>query len=370
MPARTASGRTLRTVLNAIETGKVEPVYLAVGEDSLGARALVDALRERLLSPGLEAFDYEDYLADELNTEYLNPEVIGQHLRQPPMGSERRLIVVRGVTREGKNGARLSAIQAPGVERLLTLARDTPDSSTVVITGIRHQTLSRVITRLKLGSAVVDLKLPGEGDLLVFVQKLAKQAGVSLSADAARLLVSISGLDPALLKTEVDKLATAAVRGESISAETIRKLAGSSRSYRLWEYTDLVSKRDVPGALDVLRGLEEWDESPSRIVYWLTGMLIDLVAAKAGVLPGNIRWRVKNSESKWNDAREVNRCLQQLYRINRSIPTGRPEIWARLEAFTCCVACPGRSDYCDVFRNGRAGELCLIPTSRRKKHAG
>jgi DNA polymerase III delta subunit len=354
-------------VLSAIEKGGVDSVYLLLGEDSLAARSIIDALKLDLLSPGLEAFDFEDYQADELNTENLNPEVIGQHLRQPPVASKRRLIVVRGITREGRNGAKLCALQAAGVERLLTLVRNTPDSATIAVTGVRHQALSRIVARLRLRPAVVDLKPPKEGDLSALVQKMAKQAGINLTADAARLLVNISGLDPALLQTEVEKLATATGKGQRVTPAGIRKLAGSSRSYRLWEYTDRVSRRDASGAMGVLRGLEEWDESPSRIVVWLTGMLIDLVAAKAGVLPSNLRWRVRHSESTWNDARELNRCLQQLYRINRSFLTGQPETWARFEAFTSCIACTGRSGYCDTYADGEEHELCMVRAPRRRK---
>ncbi len=355
-----------KTVLSAIDAGRVDPAYLLIGEDSIAMRDVIDALKQRLLSPGLEAFDLEEYLADELNTETLNPDVIGQHLRQPPVASERRLIVVRGIAREGKTGPRLSNIQPQGVERLLALARDVPDSATLVLTGIKHPTLSRAITRLKLGPAVVDLKQPGEGDLLAFVQKCARDNGIGLTVDAARLLVNISGLDPALLKTEVEKLATSTPKNGRVTPARIKELAGSSRSYRLWEYTDRVSRRDVPGALDVLRGLEEWDESPSRVMVWLTGMLLDLVAAKAGVLPSNLRWRVRGAESKWKDSREVNRCLQQLYRANRSLLTGQPETWARLEAFTSCIACPGDRSYCDAYAGGAEHELCMVRAPRRR----
>ncbi|UCG43822.1 MAG: hypothetical protein JSU73_04180 [candidate division WOR-3 bacterium] len=358
------TGKTPRTVLSAIEKGRVDAVYLLVGEDTLAARNIIDALKLKLLSPGLEAFDFEDYQADELVTENLNPEVIGQHLRQPPVASDRRLIVVRGIAREGKTGAKLCALQSEGVERLLTLAAKTPDSATVVITGVRHQAISRIVTRLKLGSAVVDLRPPKEADLSALVQKMAIQAGISLTADAARLLVNISGLDPALLKTEVDKLATATGKGQRVTQASIKELAGSSRSYRLWEYTDRVSRRDTSGALDVLRGLEEWDESPSRIVVWLTGMLLDLVAAKAGVLPSNLRWRVRNSKSAWHDARELNRCLQQLYRVNRSFLTGQPETWTRFEAFTGCVACPGGTDYCGAYADSGEHDLCMVRVPR------
>jgi DNA polymerase III delta subunit len=328
---------------------------------------MIETLKLNLLSPGLEAFDFEDYQADELTTESLNPEVIGQHLRQPPVASKRRLVVVRGITREGRNGAKLCALQAAGVERLLTLAKDTPDSATLAITGVRHQALSRIVARLKLNPAVVDLKPPKESDLSALVLEMARQAGIGLTADAAHLLVNISGLDPALLKTEVEKLATATGKGQRVTPADISKLAGSSRSYRLWEYTDRVSRRDTSGAMDVLRGLEEWDESPSRIVVWLTGMLLDLVAAKAGVLPSNLRWRVRDSASTWNDARQVNRCLQQLYRINRSFLTGQPETWARFEAFTSCVACTGRVDYCGAYADGGEHELCMVRVPRRRK---
>jgi hypothetical protein len=126
--------------------------------------------------------------------------------------------------------------------------------------------------------------------------------------------------------------------------------------------------RDANGAVGVLRRLEQWGEEPPLIIAWLTTAFMHVISARAGMLPAALRWRAKGLD-KWKSITEINRCMQQLYRLNRAFLLNRPESYARLEAFTHCVACPVRKDYCDLYTDGREHDLCLVGRPRRKKHA-
>jgi DNA polymerase III delta subunit len=361
-PARSGA----RDALKAIAAGKLEPVYLLLGDDDLAAGAVLRRLREAAVEPGFEPFDYELMHADELD-----PVEACQHMRQAPMGPRRRLVVVREITRQGRDGPVFPKIGKAGVEKLLEAmaelaAGPARDSVTVAATGPAKKELAALVRKLKLGGYVVKVEGPGAGDMVAVVTGWAKRLGLALAPDAARLLVETSGADSTTLRSEVQKLATCFGKGERITADAVRDLAGASREFTLREYVDAALSRDVPAALGVLRRLESLGEEPHKLVAWLSGGLLDLVAARAGVLPGNMRWRVRGRIDRWPNTGELNRCLQQLYRIDLALLTGKPEPWARFEVFTQCLACPGRKDYCEVYADGGKHELCMYPPRRRK----
>jgi DNA polymerase III delta subunit len=238
------------------------------------------------------------------------------------------------------------------------------------MTGLEHGPLTTAARKAGLGSAIVSLKPPKIGDLLPLVQRWASERDISLAPDAARLLLEVSGENTGVLRSEVEKLASSVEPGTKLTAAEVKKLAGSSRTWQIREYVDRFMAKDSGAALGVLRQLEEWNTEPMLVMTWLTNSLLDMVTAKAGLLPRNLFWRVRDNIGKWESVPELNRVLQQLYNINRDFLAGRPGFWARIEVLTYCLGCPGSKDYCDVYADPRDNELCMIPAARRKRNVG
>ena len=355
-----------RDVLAAIEQGRIRSAYLLIGDNTPAIDELIRRIKEKCVDPGFEPFDFESLYADD----DIDPTIVIQHVRQPPVGSPRRMVVVRNITRPGGKGPVFArTIGRPGVETLLAGMASTPDNACMVVTGVAKKELGTLITKHGLKDCVVDVRQPGAADLFAYIRRSISRRGLRIEDDAARLLLATVGEDIAMLRTEVEKLTTCFEPGAVVTATEVREFASASRAFTLREYVDRVMRRDVPGALDVLRRLQVWgagrDELP-RIISWLTGAFIDHVAARAGVLPPNLHWKVRDTAKHWPATVELNRCLQQLYRINRGFVTGESEPWARLEVFTICIACHGNTDYCDVYTDGREHDLCMIPSRRRK----
>lgn len=358
--------RTGAAVLKDIEQGRFASVYVLIGDDTALVDELVGRLRDKLIEPGFEPFDFEHHAADELDLDE-----VPTRLRQVPSVSTRRLVVITGITRPGSKGPKFcERLQQAGTERLFELVARTPDSTTAVLTGVPHPPLVTILKKVGLVDALVELKPPGPEDLLTLIRRWATERNIAIAADAARLLVEISGLDTGVLRSEVEKLASSVDPGTKVTAGRVRDLAGSSRTWHVKEYVDRLMVRDAAGALTILRRLEEWDENPMVIIAWLTNAFLDLVAARAGVLPSGLLWRVRGALPHWKRVTELNRCLQQLYVIQRAFLSGKPEVWARLEVFTACISCRGDIRECDVFADGEEHELCTIPTQRRLRSSG
>jgi len=339
-----SSARRPEQVLADIKRGKLAPVYVLFGADSAAADELLRALKEALVQPGMEAFDFESVHADELEVP-----ILLQHIRQPPVASKRRFVVVRGIDRLSKGRQRKGQTEDGSANsgqlgELLKGLAVLPEACAVALTCDYSGPMQNALAGAGLGKFVVDLRQPDGAELSALIHRRSKELGISLVLD-------VSGDETTLLLGELEKLATAVEPGDSITAEDVRKLAGQSREFELNEYIGRVVRSDSAGALAVLERLCDWGEEPVKIVAWLAGAFLRRVADP-------------------DDMKRARLCLLQLYEINRDIISGHPEPFALLETFTVCAACPGTERYCPVYADARPPEFCVRRKVRRDRSRG
>jgi DNA polymerase III subunit delta len=353
------SPRKPAQVLADVKRGKFAPVYILFGADSAAADELLRALKDALVEPGMEAFDFESVHADELEIPMLL-----QHIRQPPVASKRRLVVVRGIDRLSKGRRRGEAGTRGGGDtetrgrgeagqlgELLTGLAALPEACAVALTCDYSGPMQNALAGAGLGKFVVDLRQPDSAELSALLHRRSKDLGISLEPGAVQLLLDVSGEETTLLLGELEKLATAVDRGDSIAEEDVRRLAGQSREFELNEYIGRVLRGDSAGALAVLERLSNWGEEPVKIAAWLAGAFLRRVTD-----PG--------------DMKRARLCLLQLYEINRDIISGHPEPFALLETFTVCAGCPASERYCPVHTDARPPEFCIRRKVRRDRSRG
>jgi DNA polymerase III subunit delta len=348
------SPRKPAQVLADIKRGKFAPVYILFGADTAAADELLAALKEALVQPGMEAFDFESVHADELEVAMLL-----QRMRQPPIASKRRLVVVRGIDRLSKGrarkreegGERREEQQSGQLGELLKGLAALPAACAAALTCDESKPMQNALAGAGLGKFVVDLRQPDAAELSALLHRRAKDLGISLEPAAVQLLLDVSGNETTLLLGELEKLATAVEPGDSIAEEDVRRLAGQSREFELNEYVGRVLRGDSAGALAVLERLRNWGEEPVKIVAWLAGAFLRRVPDR-------------------NDEKRARLCLLQLYEMNRDIICGHPEPYALLETFTVCAACPAEERYCPVFADARPPEFCLRRKVRRDRTRG
>jgi DNA polymerase III subunit delta len=345
------TGSSLRKpaqVLADIKRGKFAPVYILFGADSAAADELLRALKDALVQPGMEAFDFESVHADELEVP-----ILLQHIRQPPVASKRRLVVARGIDRLSKGRAKTKNEdkQAGQLGELLVGLAALPEACAVALTCDESGPMQNALAGVGLGKYVVDLRQPGSAELAALLRHRAKELGISLEPAAVQLLLDVSGNETTLLLGELEKLATAVDQGDSIAEEDVRRLAGQSREFELNEYVGQVMRGDSAGSLAVLERLRNWGEEPVKIVAWLGGAFLRRVPDP-------------------NDMKRARLCLLQLYEINRDIISGHPEPFALLETFTVCAACPATERYCPVYTEARPPEFCIRRKVRRDRARG
>jgi DNA polymerase III delta subunit len=207
----------------------------------------------------------------------------------------------------------------------------------------------RIFSEAKMADAVVKLKPPTGAELVELVKRWAGARKLVLSSAAVAAMVECAGEETALLKGEVEKLATLFDPGTRIGEDEVRRVVSNTRGYELREYVDSIwPRRDTANALLVLNRLSSAGEAPVRIIYWLTTKLLDWV------------WSAKKGQAA------LERALDRLYEINYQVLQGHPEPYALLDVLTVCVGCFGQGP-CGLSRLEKRPGFCLAarqPESR------
>jgi DNA polymerase III delta subunit len=309
-------------------------LYLLFGSDPVLAEEIIAALKEKAVTPGLEAFDLEVVHATDIGGDRLGVTQLLQHVRQLPAGSARRLVVIRDLGLLDKRVGR---------ELCAGMAKAIGDSTVVAVTCEYDKSWADIFRATGLSEYVFATGAP-EGEALTrMVRRWAQARRLKLDDEAVAALIEAAGEETALLRGEVEKLATVCDPGARVSVEQVRRLVSHTRTYELAEYVGLLADGDTAGALRVLHRLAEWDEEPIKIVGWLAKRLL---------------WRVP--EAKGEKLDHLNRALNRLYIINRSILLGYPEPYALLDLFTVCLGCSATPP-CDLAAREPRPEFCLRP---------
>ncbi len=339
----TARGRSPDAVLKDIAAGRFERLYVLAGPDRAGADDIIAALKKALVEPGFEAFDLETAYAGDAPVE-----TVVEHARQAPMGSKRRLVILREAER----------LRAPEFETLCAGLARLPEGNTTVVTVDPDKTKKKHLQSAGLECWIVNLGQPDAGDLPALVNRWARERRLELEPAAARLLVELAGSDTAILRSELDKLALNLEPGTRVTEKVMRGLAGHSRTWGIREFVARLMALDTGRALVALENLAALGESPVTILYWLEGGFFELAQLLAGRITERAAWRTRDFAAKWRDPKMVNRCLLRLYEIHKAAVTGNREVFTLLAQFAVCAACR-KPEECEVFARPRRPGFCL-----------
>jgi DNA polymerase-3 subunit delta len=233
---------------------ELKPVYLITGGDRPKIQRALRRLRDRVGEEATELLSAQDANGDD---------AVAACNALGLLGGGGRLVIVEEVDRwkaaDTKAIAAYLASPAPGT------------------------VLALVASELRKDSALAKACAKA-GDLLVYdvpkrrmsewVTKQFGDRGVSVEAEASRLLVEVVGEDPEELASEIDKIATWS-GGDPIGTREIELLAAGCAEVPGYELTDAWGRRDLAAALAACQMLLERSGDPvSRTVPMLIGMLV------------------------------------------------------------------------------------------------
>jgi len=231
--------------LKLAERGEAPPLALLHGGDvQLLDDALAAATRglfaDRAMAAwGREVFDARESSVDE----------IVRSASTLPLGVDRRLVAVR----------RAQALAAKGSESFAAYAKSPNPASCLLLLADEGLRASRErrndhwLLGALPAAAVVELPTRGGRDLAGWIRQRAALEGLTISDEAARLLVELAGEDTATLLGEARKAALAGgPDNRNVGVKDVGAIVGEQRLDDIFDLTRAVERRDQAGALRTL----------------------------------------------------------------------------------------------------------------------
>jgi len=242
--------------LSDVETGKLRPAYVFVGDESFFRRRCREAILEHLVSAELRDFSvFEFDLGDTDVAEILD------RARTPSLMAPFQVFFVRGVKTlfgRGSNEGKLAAIEEyckdPNPDALLILVADhitiPADVRKMEITD--KERYQRIRETLGQYCGIVELSQVEEGEAVRWLTDYARALDVKIDAEAARELVDALGGDMMMISSELEKLILYVGEEKRIRLGDVESMVLAAKQRSLYELTDAISAKDRVRALETL----------------------------------------------------------------------------------------------------------------------
>lgn len=152
-------------------------------------------------------------------------------------------------------------IEASGLDQRMRLAKMLLEKALVVEVGLGENLDDRVAAAA------------------VLAKSLAKDQGIEFEKGAAEDLAEFVSGDLMRLKTEIDKLATYAGEGKTVTRQDVSTLVISEKSATIWDVADFLAARQPKKALEFFERLLRDGEEPVQMLGAMAWMYRKLVEA-------------------------------------------------------------------------------------------
>jgi DNA polymerase-3 subunit delta len=262
--------------LSDVQTRKLRPAYVFVGDESFFRRRCREAILEHLVPPELRDFSVFEFDLGETEI----AEVLDR-ARTPSLMAPFQVFFVRGVKAlfgRGANEEKLSAIEDyckdPNPDALLIFVADhisiPADVRKMEMTDKdRYQ---RIRDTLGQYCGIVELSRVEEGEAVRWLTDYCGTREVKIDADAARELVDALGGDMMMISNELEKLILYVGEKKHITLGDVETMVLAAKQRSLYELTDAISAKDRVRALEILDAIlstGEGDEAAIGHLYML-----------------------------------------------------------------------------------------------------
>lgn len=235
-----------------LRNGSVASIYLMEGTEEYIKQQALQKLCQKLLPEGLW----------ELNlTELTDPEgdALAAAAETLPFMCEKRIVVIRecsllAASRKAEDDQKAESITA-------YLEHPSPDTCLVFYVKGKADGRKKLYTLLKKKNAIVDFSPMSDGECAAWAAKTMRHLGKTMDGDTADRLVFTVGHDAALLKQEMEKLASYLNDRQTVTGEDIDAICTRSTECTVFQMVDaqVAGKNAEAFALlnDMLRAGEE-----------------------------------------------------------------------------------------------------------------
>jgi DNA polymerase III subunit delta len=305
---------TPQAVVKQLAQGKVDPVYVIVGDDEAEMSRLTTEI-SALIEDELRAFNLERMYATD---KAVTPAAIVESARTFPMLGDRRVVLVLRAEkilkprRRGKGAEEAVAAEddepAGDVVVLEEYVKEPESRTTLVFVATDVDRTRRLYKALQKQATIVEcwgLKgmKDGKPDLRqvartaeTLVRQAVAEAGQQIDAGAARLVAERAGTDIATLRGDVERLLLYSAGKSKIDLKDVQEVVSAETAQDDWAVTTAIQRGDTAEALRQL------------------GLAIESGGVPYMIL-GQLAWFVREKLSTF-DPRRVPAAMDALFRTD------------------------------------------------------
>ncbi len=253
--------------LKEVSAGTVASVYLFDGEEAYFHEKAIRALGQAVVPEGVPELDREVLQGDEASLQEI-VELASTY----PMGSERRLIIVRAAGKLGPES----------IEVLKDyLSRPNP-TTCLVFSDLRFDRRKTLYRELLKRATRVDCASIDDARATGWVRERLQERGFSIGADLAEAIVAgLAGDGLARMEAELEKLMSAVGEPRSIRAEDLSLLANVPRVGDAFLLARQILGGDRAAAVASLRTLLAAGEEPLMLLGGVSWYVRSAIKARA-----------------------------------------------------------------------------------------
>jgi DNA polymerase-3 subunit delta len=218
-----------------------KPVYWLEGEEAYYIDQVTDYAEKKILPESEAGFNLTVFYGkDALWADIINA------CRRYPMFAERQVVVLK------------EAQQMRDLDKLEAYIAQ-PLASTILVVAHKEKKLdgrSKLSKLLKDKAEVLYSKKLYDSQLPEWAQDRVKSKGYTIAPKALQLLVSHIGNDLSRIDNEIDKILVNLGTRTNIHEDDIEKYVGISKEYNAFELQSAIARKDIPGAMRILRYFE------------------------------------------------------------------------------------------------------------------
>lgn len=289
-PKKKPSGPGFDDLRRELEGGRIQPLYLFVGEEQYLQERALRLLRD-VVDEGLRVFNVSAFSigSDNGAGSKTTAAMVIDAANQMPMMSARRIVVVRDFDK----------IKEDEQELVLAYLKNPAPTTTMVFQAVSPDKRRKLTAALMKTCAVVTFDLLDEGRARRWAEARLKQSGCSIEPAALSLLIGLAGTGLTRLVNELEKLAAYA-GGGAISSAAVQELVPRAREHTSWELWDAINARDRKRALKLMeRLLDDSDALP--ILGSLASLYRRLLTGKELIEGGASPPEITKATGQWSD---------------------------------------------------------------------
>ena len=262
----------------ALKADDIAPVYLFTGPEALVKREALDALRKKLLPPGLEALN-------DATLEGVSAQEITDACETMPMMCDRRVVTVRDWAPLLPGKAKNEDADAEWMQKWL----DNPPDTCALVFYMRGEMDGRkkLAALLKKKATVVDFQPLTDAELSRWCARRLKPLGKKLTPQALNTLTYMAGRELTRLSGEIDKLADyVGEEREAITDADVKAIVPASLEYNVFELLNSLLAGDMRKGQQTVNSLLMGGQNPVGILSMLTRQVRQLAHMKCALDAG------------------------------------------------------------------------------------